>query len=162
MRSHAIAVSLQTKTLEKYACVLSKCEERNNTAIVSQKINIKVGLKNVTRSRKTKNKLVVQRKRCLLVSSQNVFINSNETLATSDRITEEIQRLHTPIVTFQDEFIGGLFQGMLSGDAAAPRHELIQFFNSKLNNLNDETVLLNCTGKMRRQVFCLLRMSPYL
>ena len=141
MRSHAIAVSLQTKTLEKYACVLSKCEERNNTAIVSQKINIKVGLKNVTRSRKTKNKLVVQRKRCLLVSSQNVFINSNETLATSDRITEEIQRLHTPIVTFQDEFIGGLFQGMLSGDAAAPRHELIQFFNSKLNNLNDETVL---------------------
>ena len=141
MRSHAIAVSLQTKTLEKYACVLSKCEERNNTAIVSQKIDIKVGLKNVTRSRKTKNKLVVQRKRCLLVSSQNVFINSNETLATSDRITEEIQRLHTPIVTFQDEFIGGLFQGMLSGDAAAPRHELIQFFNSKLNNLNDETVL---------------------
>ena len=141
MRSHAIAVSLQTKTLEKYACVLSKCEKRNNTAIVSQKIDIKVGLKNVTRSRKTKNKLVVQRKRCLLVSSQNVFINSNETLATSDRITEEIQRLHTPIVTFQDEFIGGLFQGMLSGDAAAPRHELIQFFNSKLNNLNDETVL---------------------
>ena len=141
MRSHAIAVSLQTKTLEKHACVLSKCEERNNTAIVSQKIDIKVGLKNVTRSRKTKNKLVVQRKRCLLVSSQNVFINSNETLATSDRITEEIQRLHTPIVTFQDEFIGGLFQGMLSGDAAAPRHELIQFFNSKLNNLNDETVL---------------------
>ena len=141
MRSHAIAVSLQTKTLEKYACVLSKCEERNDTAIVSQKIDIKVGLKNVTRSRKTKNKLVVQRKRCLLVSSQNVFINSNETLATSDRITEEIQRLHAPIVTFQDEFIEGLFQGMLSGDAAAPRHELIQFFNSKLNNLNDETVL---------------------
>ena len=142
MRSHAIAVSLQTKTLEKYDCVLSKYEERNDTAIVSQKIDIKVGLKNVTRSRKTKNKLVVQRKRCLLVSSQNnVFINPNETLATSDRITEEIQRLHAPIVTFQDEFIGGLFQGMLSGDAAVPRHELIQFFNSKLNNLNDETVL---------------------
>ena len=86
--------------------------------------------------------MVVQRKRCLLVSSQNnAFINPNETLATSDRIMEEIQRLHAPIVTFQDEFIEGLFQGMLSGDAAAPRHELIQFFNSKLNNLNDETVL---------------------
>ena len=39
--SHAIAVSLQTKSLEKYACVLSKCEERNTTAIVSQKIDIK-------------------------------------------------------------------------------------------------------------------------
>ena len=39
--SHAIAVSLQTKSLEKYACVLSKCEERNAIAIVSQKNDIK-------------------------------------------------------------------------------------------------------------------------
>ena len=46
--SHAIAVSFQTKSLEKHACVLSKCEERNATAIVSQKIDIK----SVARSRK--------------------------------------------------------------------------------------------------------------
>ena len=39
--NHAIAVSLQTKILEKYACVLSICEERNATAIISQKIDIK-------------------------------------------------------------------------------------------------------------------------
>ena len=51
--SHAIAVSLQTKSLKKYSCVFSKCEERNTTAIVSQKIDIKnVGRKIVARSRK--------------------------------------------------------------------------------------------------------------
>ena len=51
--SHAIAVSLQTKSLKKYSCVLSKCEERNTTAIVSQKIDIKnVDRKIVARSRK--------------------------------------------------------------------------------------------------------------
>ena len=51
--SHATAVSLQTKSLEKCACVLSKSQERNATAIISQKINIKkVILKSVIRSRK--------------------------------------------------------------------------------------------------------------
>ena len=50
--SHAIAVSLQTKSLEKYGYVLSKCEERNGTAIVPlqeivpQKIDIKKGGRN--------------------------------------------------------------------------------------------------------------------
>ena len=51
--SHAIAVSLQTKSLEKCACVLSKSQERNATAIISQKNSIKkVGRKSVIRSRK--------------------------------------------------------------------------------------------------------------
>ena len=78
--SHAIAVSLQTKNLKKYACVLSKCEERNTTAIVSQKIDIKkVGRKSVARSRK---KQIGSPKKEVRVPSQNVFINPNESLAT--------------------------------------------------------------------------------
>ena len=81
--SHAIAVSLQTKSLEKYACVLSKCEERNATAIVSQKIDIKkVSRKSVARSRK---KQIGSPEKEVRVSSQNnVFINPNESLATSN------------------------------------------------------------------------------
>ena len=80
--SHAIAVSLQTKSLEKYACVLSKCEERNATAIVSQKIDIKkVSGKSVVRSRK---KQIGSPEKEVCVSSQNnVFINPNESLTTS-------------------------------------------------------------------------------
>ena len=74
-------------------------------------------------------------------SQNNVFINANESLATSGRITGGIQRLPAPMVTFPDEFIGGLFQGMLNADAAAPSHDLTQVFNRELNNLNDETVL---------------------
>ena len=43
----------ETKNLNKYACDLSKCEERNATAIVSQIIDIKKdGRKIVARSRK--------------------------------------------------------------------------------------------------------------
>ena len=45
------------------------------------------------------------------------------------------------MVTFPDEFIEGLFTGMLNADAASPPHDLIQVFNRELNNLNDETVL---------------------
>ena len=76
------------------------------------------------------------------VSNQNnVFTNPNESLATSGRITEGIQRLLAPMMTFPDEFFGGLFQGMLHADAAAPPHDLIQVFNRELNNLNDDTVL---------------------
>ena len=45
------------------------------------------------------------------------------------------------MVMFSDAFIGGLFQGMLNADAAAPPHDLIQVFNRELNNLNDETIL---------------------
>ena len=48
--SHVIAVSLQTKSLEKYACVLSKSEERKATAIISQKIDVK---KRVATKKKT-------------------------------------------------------------------------------------------------------------
>ena len=44
------------------------------------------------------------------------------------------------MVTFPDEFIGGLFQGMLNADAAALSYDSIQVFNRELNNLNDETV----------------------
>ena len=66
MRSHAIAVSLQTKTLEKYACVLSKYEERNDTAIVSQKIDIKVGLKmSLDQEKQKTNWLSRERGACL-------------------------------------------------------------------------------------------------
>ena len=77
-----IAVFLQTKSLEKYACVLSKCEERNATAIVSQKIDIKkVSGKSVVRSRK---KQIGSPEKEVCVSSQNnVFINPNESLTTS-------------------------------------------------------------------------------
>ena len=137
--SHAIAVSLQTKNLKKYACVLSKCEERNTTAIVSQKIDIKkVGRKSVARSRK---KQIGSPEKEVRVSSQNAFINPNESLATRGRITEGIQRLPASMVTFPYEFIGVLFQGMLNADAAAPSNNVTQVFNRELNNLNDETVL---------------------
>ena len=121
--SHAIAVSLQTNNLKNYACVLSKCEERNTAAIVSQKIDIKkVRRKSLARSRK---KQIGSPKKEVRVPSQNAFINPNESLATSGRITEGIQILPAPMVTFPDEFIGGLFQGMLNADAAAPSHALI-------------------------------------
>ena len=137
--SHAIAVSLQTNNLKKYACALSKCEERNTAAIVSQKIDIKkVRLKSVARSRK---KQIGSPKKEVRVASQNAFINPNESLATSGRITEGIQRLPAPMVTFPDEFIGGLFQGMLNADLAAPSHDLMQAFNRELNNLNHESIL---------------------
>ena len=86
------------------------------------------------------------------VSSQNnVFINPNESLATSGRITEGIQRLSAPMVTFPDECIGGLSQAMLNADAAAPPHDLIPVFNMELTNLNDETVLtvlVKCDAKV--------------
>ena len=136
--SHAIAVSLQTKSLKKYACVLSKCEERNATAIVSQKIDIKkVGRKSVARSRK---KQIGSPEKEVRVSSQNASLNLNENLATSGQIMEGIQRLPAPMVTFPDEFIGGLFTGMLNADAAAPSHDLMQVFNRELNNLNERVV----------------------
>ena len=45
------------------------------------------------------------------------------------------------MVTFPDEFIGQLVQGMLNADAAAPSYGLMQVFNRELNNLNDETAL---------------------
>ena len=45
------------------------------------------------------------------------------------------------MVKFPDEFIEGLFQGMLNVDAAGLPHDLIQVFCRELNNLNDETVL---------------------
>ena len=55
------------------------------------------------------------------------------------------------MVMFPDAFIGGLFQGMLNADAADPPRDLIQVFNRKLNNLNDETiltVLAKCDAKV--------------
>ena len=74
--SHAIAVSLQTKRLKKYACALSKTEERNSIATVSQKIDIKkVDCKSVARSRK---KQISSPEKEVRVSSQNnVIINPN-------------------------------------------------------------------------------------
>ena len=70
--SHAIAVSLQTKRLKKYACALSKSEERNARATVSQKIDIKkVDRKSVARSRK---KQISSPEKEVRVSSQNNFI----------------------------------------------------------------------------------------
>ena len=74
--SHAIAVSLQTKRLKKYACALSKSEERNARATVSQKIDIKkVDRKSVARSRK---KQISSPEKEVRVSSQNnVIINPN-------------------------------------------------------------------------------------
>ena len=46
------------------------------------------------------------------------------------------------MVMFPDEFIEGLFQGMSNTDTAAPSHELIEFLDRELNNLNDETIWL--------------------
>ena len=106
--------------------------------LLQQKIDVKkVGRKSVTRPRKIGS----PEKKVRVSSQNNVFINPNESLATSAQIAEGIQRLSTPLVLFPDEFIGGLFQGMLNADAAAPSHDLIQVFNRELNNLNDETVL---------------------
>ena len=69
------------------------------------------------------------------VSGQNnAFINPNESLATGSRITEGIQKLSAPVVTFSDGFIVGLFQDMLNADAVALPHDLIQIFNRDLNN----------------------------
>ena len=66
---HVIAVSLQTKSLEKCACVLSRSEESIAIAIVSQKIDIKnVGHKSVARSRK---KQIGSPEKEVRVSSQN-------------------------------------------------------------------------------------------
>ena len=79
----------------------------------------------------------------MLVSSRNnLFINPNESLATSGQITEAIQRLPAPLVMFLDEFIGGLIQDMSNADAAAPSYDLIQVFKRELNHLNNKTVLL--------------------
>ena len=75
------------------------------------------------------------------VPSQNTFINPNESIATSGRITERIQSLPAQMVTFPDELIGGLFQGMLNEDVPAPSHNLMHVFNRELNNLNNESVL---------------------
>ena len=75
------------------------------------------------------------------VSSQNAFINPNESLAKSGRITDGIYRLPASMVTFPDEFIGRLVQGMLNADAAAPSYDLMQVFNRELSNPNDETAL---------------------
>ena len=106
--------------------------------MVSQKTDVKkIGPKSIARSRK---KQIGSPEKEVRVSSQNVFFNPNESLATSGQITEGIQRLPTPRVTFPDEFIGGLFQGRLNADAAALSYDSIQVFNRELNNLNDETV----------------------
>ena len=52
--SHQMAVSLQAKSPKKHACVLSKCEQRDATTTVSQKIDVKkIGRKSVARSKKT-------------------------------------------------------------------------------------------------------------
>ena len=73
--------SSNEKSYKKYACALSKCEEKNATAIVSQKTDIeKVGRKSVGRSRKKQN--VAQRKRCMY-QAKIMLINSIESLATS-------------------------------------------------------------------------------
>ena len=55
------------------------------------------------------------------------------------------------MLTFPDEFIEGLFQGMLNADDAAPSHDLTQVFKRELNNLNDETaltVLAKCDARV--------------
>ena len=106
--------------------------------LLQQKIDVKkVGRKSVTRPRKIGS----PEKKVRVSSQNNVFINPNESLATIRQIMEGIQRLHAPLATFLYEFIGGLFQGFLKADAAAPSHDLIQVFYRELNNLNDETVL---------------------
>ena len=87
--------------------------------------------------KKNKKQIGSPEKEVRVSSQNNVFINPSESLATSGQILEGIQRLPTPLVTFPDEFIGG----MLNADAVAPSHDLIQVFNRELNNLNDEPVL---------------------
>ena len=64
------------KKSQKYACVLSKCEERNTTAIVSQKTDIKkADRKFEVRSRK--KRVGSPKKKVRLSSDINVFINPN-------------------------------------------------------------------------------------
>ena len=58
-----------------------QCDERNATAIVSQKMILKKLVVRVSLDQE-KNKLVVQRKRCTY-QVKNVFFNPNESLATS-------------------------------------------------------------------------------
>ena len=116
-----------------------------------------VGRKSVDRSRK---KQIDSPENDVRVSTQNnVFINLNESLATTGQITEGIQRLHAPMVTFPDEFTRGFFQDMLNADAAAPPHDLIQVFNRELNSLHDETVLTvlaKCDGRVSVYYGCSL------
>ena len=109
--------------------------------LVSQNIDIKKVGREV--SLKQKKKQIGSPEKEVLVSSRNnLFINPNESLATSGQITAAIQRLPAPLVMFLDEFIGGLIQDMLNADAAAPSYDLIQVFNRELNHLNNKTVLL--------------------
>ena len=109
--------------------------------LVSQNIDIKKVGREV--SLKQKKKQIGSPEKEVLVSSRNnLFINPNESLATSGQITEAIQRLPAPLVMFLDEFIGGLIQDMLNADAAAPSYDLIQVFKRELNHLNNKTVLL--------------------
>ena len=133
-------ISSNEKSRKIYLCSFKISEKRIATAIVSQKIDFKnVFRKSVARSRK--KEIGSPEKEVRASSQNNVFVNPNESLATSSRITEGIQRLPAQMVTVPDEFIGGLFQGMLNAGAAAPPHDLLQVFNRELNNLNDETVL---------------------
>ena len=62
------------KRSRKYACVPSKCEERNATAIVSQKTDIKkVGRK--VEARSNKKRVGSPKKKARLSSDINFFIN---------------------------------------------------------------------------------------
>ena len=101
---------------------------------------------------KKKTKQIGSPEKEVLVSSRNnLFINPNESLATSGQITEAIQRLPAPLVMFLDEFIGGLIQDMLNADSAAPSYDFIQVFNRELNNLNNktvQTVLAKCDARV--------------
>ena len=64
------------KRSRKYTCVLSKCEERNATAIVSQKTDIKkVDRKGEARS--SKKRVGSPKKKARLSTDINVFINLN-------------------------------------------------------------------------------------
>ena len=58
------------------------------------------------------------------------------------------------MVTFPDEFIGRLVQGILNADAAAPSYDLMQVFNTELNNLNDETALTVLAKCVARATVC--------
>ena len=110
--------------------------------LVSQNIDIKKVGREVSLKQKKKKQIGSPEKEVLVSSRNNLFINPNESLATSGQITEAIQRLPAPLVMFLDEFIGGLIQDMLNADAAAPSYDLIQVFKRELNHLNNKTVLL--------------------
>ena len=115
---------------------VKKCYSYSFTKkLIFEKLVVKVSLD------QEKNKLCVQRKRCVYQVKIMFLLIPIESLAVSGRITEGIQRLSAPMVTFQDEFIEGLLQGMLNANAAAPPHDLIQVFNREWNNLDDETVI---------------------